>query len=548
MTKYKYILIIVTLLFAYRTTEALDINYSSIIDKDASNILIQYYKIEEKENYLCNVYNQLCTKTTKESISKSKPSSISNTLKRELYNKGAGHLTPSTTSKWVAYYIKNREGRNARTFGIREVKTKKEYAETKTSTYWDLVSEQGRVFAFSPDDKKLIYTDDTDGAFALYILDTTKLKTTGWKSTKINTSALQVDDFLFTDNDTIYYIGNDKTNPYVWSVYRYDLTSKKETVLDTMVSYSDPLVKVGPYIIYNHLQENGYSPKAYNVKTKTIKQFKTPYIGKNTSILNQEIIKHDTIKGVIMKPDPDTFVRSYPLVIWLHGGPYRQTSYGYHPFHSYGIYDSILELLRKNDVMVLKLDYRGSFGFGRTYSEGIKNTVGIGDTEDIMTAITYAKSKYGITDVYLMGNSYGGYMSLRALVEHPDSFAGVVSINGVTDWEKLLADMQTSIFNVHFNGAPNEDNEDLYNKASILNKVDNVKKQRISIIAGVSDRTIPYSQATLMYDKLKEKNKKVELVSYQGEDHVYKRKDTIQDLCKQLFTFVKVPIDEECSK
>ncbi len=548
MIKYKYLLIIALILFVYNKSEALDINYSTIIDKNNTHILVEYNKIEAKERYLCNVNTFVCTKTTKETISKSKPSSISTTLRRELYNKGANHLTLSNTSKWVAYYIRNKEGRDTRTFGIKDVKTKKEYTQTKTSTYWDLVSEQARVYAFSPNDKKLIYTDDTDGAFALYIVDTTRLKTEGWNSTKINTSALQVDDFIFTDNDTIYYIGNDKSNPYMWSLYRYDLSRKEETVLDTMVSYSDPLVKIGSNIIYNHLQEDGYSPKAYNVKTKAIKQFQTPYIKQNTNILKQEIIKHDTIKGVIMKPDPDTFARSYPLVIWLHGGPYRQTSYGYHPFHSYGTYDSILELLRKNDVMVLKLDYRGSFGFGRTYSEGIKNTVGIGDTEDIMTAITYTKNKYGVTDVYLMGNSYGGYMALRALVEHPSAFAGVVSINGVTDWEKLLNDMQTSIFNVHFNGAPNEANKDLYKKASILDKVDNIKKQRISIISGVSDRTIPYTQATLMYDKLKEEKKKVELVAYVGEDHVYKRKDTIQDLCKQLFTFVKVPVDEGCNK
>ncbi len=55
-----------------------------------------------------------------------------------------------------------------------------------------------------------------------------------------------------------------------------------------------------------------------------------------------------------MNPNNYDLNKPYTLLIWLHGGPYRQTSYGYHPFHSYGIYDSILELLRKDNTNIPK--------------------------------------------------------------------------------------------------------------------------------------------------------------------------------------------------
>jgi dipeptidyl aminopeptidase/acylaminoacyl peptidase len=147
-----------------------------------------------------------------------------------------------------------------------------------------------------------------------------------------------------------------------------------------------------------------------------------------------------------------------------------------------------------------------------------------------------------------MGNSYGGYLSLKSLVERPDVFDGVVSINGVTDWESLVVKMQNSIFNTEFNGLPDVNNRALYDQASIYNKINNIGNQKIEIIAGVADRTIPYWQATDLYNKLKSNNKDVKLISYKGEGHVYRNRKTIKNLCNELFKFVEVKVDPECNR
>lgn len=546
MRKPKYLLIVILCLLALNKAEALDINYSTILDSNTSNILIQYNSIGEKNNYICNIKSLACIKSKKNTLGKKSVTTISQSLKNELTLKNANHITISPSKNFIAYYIKGKDSSPTRTFNIRNIKTGKEYNLSNSVSYWDLVSEQGRVFAFSPNSKEIIYVDDSEGAMALYLVDTTKLADEKIAGLKLTTSAFQIDDFIFTDNQTLYYIGNSKDNPYVWSLYQYNIKTGKDKIIDTMVSYTDSLLKVGSSIIYNHLQENGYSPKMYNTISKQIKQFKTPYTKTNKNIKNQEVINSKNLHGVLMKPTLSNTSISHPLVIWLHGGPYRQTSYGYHPYHSYGIYDSILELLQKDGVVVFKLDYIGSLGLGRNYSEKIKTSVGKGDVEDIMESIAYVKNRYNIDNVYLAGNSYGGYMSLRALAEHPDSFTGVLSINGVTDWESLLNKMKTSIFNTQFNGLPNENNKDLYYQASIAERINNIGNQKIEIIAGEADRTIPLWQATTMYDKLKESGKNVTIVTYPNEDHVYKGKKTIEDLCAQLFSFVGLPVDKEC--
>jgi dipeptidyl aminopeptidase/acylaminoacyl peptidase len=284
----------------------------------------------------------------------------------------------------------------------------------------------------------------------------------------------------------------------------------------------------------------------YNTSTKKISQFKIPSVNQKKNIVKQEIVKIGTQNGVLMTPAKIDPKKKYPLVIWLHGGPLRQASYGYHPYHSYGIYDGILELLRKNNVMVLKLDYRGSYGFDRAYAEGIKGNIGKGDVVDVMEALSYMRTNYKTSEVYLVGNSYGGYMSLRAIVEHPDSFTGAFSINGVTDWESLIVKMKTSIFNTQFDGLPNESNRSMYDQASIASRIRNLGNQKVKIVAGEADRTIPFWQATELYDKLKTAGKNVSILSYPGEDHVYKKKKTVTNLCNELFKFVGVRPDSGC--
>ncbi len=549
MRNLKFLALILISIAAFGKAEALDIEYSTTLSTKGSDMLIEYSSIGKKQNFICSTVSAKCTSTKKTTLGVSSSLSLKQSLKDELDAKHANHITLSPSRNYLAYYIDGTDSAPNRTYTIRDMRTDKEYTISSSTSYWDLVSDEGRVFDFSPDEKRLVYLDDREGTLALYMVDMTTLSNPAIASTKLATSAYQADDFFFTDNQTIYYVGNSVSNKYIWSLYRYNLATGKDAALETGVSYVDPLRKIGSAVVFNRLQTKGYGPEMYNTSTKKIIQFKVPNIStaKKTPT-NEEIITVGAATGVLMTPTSKDMTKSFPLVIWLHGGPYRQTSYGYHPYHSYGIYDSILELLRKDNAVVFKLDYRGSFGFGRAYAEGIKGSVGKGDVDDVMAAIAYAKNRYHISGVYLAGNSYGGYLSLAAIAEHADALTGVMSINGVTDWESLLVRMQNSIFNTEFNGLPIDGNRALYDQASIYNKIQNIGNQPIKIIAGEADRTIPFWQATDLYAKLKAANKNVSLVSYKGEDHVYAGKKTIQDLCKQMFTFVGLPVDKDCSK
>ena len=527
--------------------EALDIEYGNIKGHLNNDVLIEYYSIGKKNNYICNIINLKCTNTKKTTIGKQEVVVYKKSIKTELKNKEAGHEILSKSGKWLAYFIKAKDNNNTRTYVIKNIKENKNYTTEDTISYWDLIDEEQNIFEFSPDEKNLVYIDDKQNTTSLYMVSLPSLKNTTFESNKLQTKAYNIATFMFYDSQNIYYVGNTKENPYIWSLYNFNLKTNKDTLIETNVSYVDKITKIGTFLIFNTLQEKGYGPEIYNTKTQKISYFKVPNINIKKNSKNEEFVKVGNSNAVVMTPLSYDPKKTYPLLIWLHGGPFRQTSLGYHPYHSYGIYDSILRLLQKNNVIILKLDYRGSFGIGRNYSEQITGSVGKGDIEDVMETISYAKKQYNISDVYLAGNSYGGYMSLKAIVDHPEAFKGVFSINGVTDWESLLLKMETSIFNTQFNGLPNNENRNLYDQASIINKINNLGNQKIKIIQGGSDKTIPPWQSTLLYDKLKNANKNVELTTYKGEDHVFKEKKNISDVCVKLFELMGISVDKECT-
>jgi dipeptidyl aminopeptidase/acylaminoacyl peptidase len=144
-----------------------------------------------------------------------------------------------------------------------------------------------------------------------------------------------------------------------------------------------------------------------------------------------------------------------------------------------------------------------------------------------------------------MGNSYGGYLSLKTIYEKPEIFEGAISINGVTDWFKLISSIPSSIFSIHFNGAPNKNNKNLYNQASIFLDKERLRNKRFLIIYGENDKTVPNSQSKLFY-KIYKDVANIAIKSY-NDDHIISSEKNIENLCLDIFDFLGIN-SEKCKK
>ncbi|HRZ30527.1 MAG TPA: prolyl oligopeptidase family serine peptidase, partial [Candidatus Paceibacterota bacterium] len=414
--------------------------------------------------------------------------------------------------------------------------------------YWDLLSEELRIYNFSPSGKKLIYLDDRTGYSTLYLVDLTKEKTNYLPGQQIITKKYSVADFMFWDDDVIYFSAN-RESSHQWSLYRYNLTTQELLKVADNISYNQQMQKVGPKdnekLLFTQIINNSTIPTLLDHGTNKLSYFTDIQANPKISGYTEEVVKLDSLSGVLLKPSNYSASAKYPLVIWLHGGPYRQTSLGYHSYFSYGMYDWMLGQIAKSGALVLKLDYRGSYGYGRDFAESITGEVGRGDVSDVLKAQAELKKTYKVTSTYLAGNSYGGYLALRAIADKNayGRISGALSINGVTDWFVLLDKLENSIFNVQFNGLLEEENSDLYYQANISDHVKNLRGQKIIVAQAEKDSTVPASQADHIAKIFNLKGKALTLVKYKDEDHIFQKKSSLEDLCRQLTSLTSTPAD-----
>ena len=392
----------------------------------------------------------------------------------------------------------------------------------------------------------MAYVSDRSGFMSLYVVPLSNLSSKKLGIGRV-TSNVSVGDFIYADANTILYIANNKVDPYNWILFSYNLNIKKKTILAEHLTYDSVLHKVGKQIVFTRLADRGTEPVVLtDYNGGEIKNFNLPISA--PSFVDSIQYSYQKIAGtntVLMK-NINNSTTAHPLIVWLHGGPYRQTSFKRHTYISYGVYDWILEEAVSKGAYVLKIDYPGSYGAGRSFTESIKSGVGLVDVKNVTNVINAFTKNNKVDGVYVVGNSYGGYLALKSVSSYPNKITNALSINGVTDWKALLNIYQNSIFNTFFGGLPSSKNKKLFTQASIIDNLSKLKNP-VYVIQGESDTTIPKSQAILLKNKLDDADKISNLTLIPGENHVFSKDSSINTICKALFEMTKLDATNSCN-
>jgi dipeptidyl aminopeptidase/acylaminoacyl peptidase len=448
--------------------------------------------------------------------------------------------TISPTGKYFAYYQYGNVTESTRVHTLLDLETGKSYRGAPGEREWDLLGDENRLFQFTPDEKLLVYLDDRDGFPTLYRADLTKLSGEKLGGARMISKKYTVADFFLWDNQTVFFVANRDT-PLEWNLYRYNFVIGSLEKVANQVSYGGALIKSGKYLLFNRLDAQGSTVLFYDTVDRATAPIPAQIGSTSMQLKPGTIVKSGKSSVILSYPDGFSRTKKYPVIVWLHGGPYRQTAAGYHSYQSYGTYDWILENLRQSGFVVAKLDYRGSYGYGSKFADQLRGTVGLRDVADVMSDLALVKKNVNVGSAYLMGNSYGGYLGLRTIVEHSPQFAGVISVNGVTDWAELIRAVPDGLFSAHFNGPPEEGSKSaaMYYQASILGYLDGLSlDDRIMLVHSENDTSVPYKQSVLLRDALAARGRSDMFVSYPGEDHVFAKSETVEDLCRRVLEFV----------
>lgn len=153
----------------------------------------------------------------------------------------------------------------------------------------------------------------------------------------------------------------------------------------------------------------------------------------------------------------------FPTILHVHGGPSGAAS---------NAFDAPSQAWLDHGFAYLTVNYRGSTGFGRDFQEKINGDVGRWELEDMMAARRWLIGE-GIADpnsILLEGGSYGGFLTVWALSQAPDLWAGGIAPVAIVDWTMNYEDSSAAMkgwARMIFGGAP-QDKPELYRDRSPL--------------------------------------------------------------------------------
>lgn len=393
---------------------------------------------------------------------------------------------------------------------------------------------------FSEDDSEFAFLEDIEGFKTLFTMDAKELGATSPSSlTKHTAPNTEVEDYLYIGN-TLYYMAN-VDGPLEWDLFSYD--GKKTTVVDTDVSYGDFLKRVrtgndASFLAYLKTTGKNTNVILYDggkkIELAPIKASPAP------TDLTREVKVYGDRTGVLLTPKK--LAKTPSLFIWLHGGPQRQVAKGYHPYLSYAVYDELLERLTSGGNYVYKIDYTGSTGYGADFRKALDMNIGKVEMQDIRNAVRDLKKDFpAVKNVYLIGNSYGGYMAFRGIVDAPKEIAGAVSINGVSDWYGLIERIPSSPFKELFDGVPDTHNLDAYLQASVFTGMEKLtNKHKVFVVWGAQDSTVPVWQSTNYLEYADTQNVSTKRLTFADEDHIIRKRTNLDKLCTETASYLGI--------
>jgi dipeptidyl-peptidase-4 len=212
--------------------------------------------------------------------------------------------------------------------------------------------------------------------------------------------------------------------------------------------------------------------------------------------------------GVLFKPHDFDPSKTYPVVDFIYGGPI--ITHVPRTFTS----SALPQALAQNGIIVFVVDNRGTPERGKAFHDVAFQNFGQFEVSDHVAALRQlaaARSYMDLGRVGIYGGSWGGYMTIRALLTAPEVFHVGVSIFPVADIDDHIPAIE------RYMGLP-RDNKEGYRRASNIPLAEKLKGSLL-IIAGTSDLNAPLTSVFKMSKAFIEANRPFQMVVMPGQGH-----------------------------
>ena len=202
--------------------------------------------------------------------------------------------------------------------------------------------------------------------------------------------------------------------------------------------------------------------------------------------------------------------KKYPVVLYVYGGP-----------HSQMVTDTWLGSVRMWEMLMAQRGYivyvqdnRGTEHRGAAFEKAINRQCGQAEMADQMVGIDWLRSLPYVDAerIGVHGWSYGGFMTITLITNHPDVFKVAVAGGPVIDWK-----WYEIMYGERYMDNP-DTNPEGFEKTSLINKAKDLKG-KLLICQGAIDNTVVWEHSLSFIQECIENNVQVDYFPYPVSEH-----------------------------
>lgn len=219
----------------------------------------------------------------------------------------------------------------------------------------------------------------------------------------------------------------------------------------------------------------------------------------------------------LVKPANFDPARKYPVVVHWYGGPGLQmVSNRYGTTNIFNIIERDV-LYTQEDMLVWRLDNRGSFGRGHAFETPIFGELGKVALADQLAGIEYLKTLPYVdaSRIGTDGKSFGGYMTLYALLHALDVFRCGVAGAPPTDWSYY-----DTIYTERYMRTPDK-NAEGYAATNLIDMAGQIQARPL-LIHGLADTNVHLQNTVNFIQALEAADKMFDFIPLPNMGHSFK--------------------------
>ena len=385
------------------------------------------------------------------------------------------------------------------------------YRETSTK----YVEPQHPIVFLPWDNSQFIMQSQKDGYNHLYLFSKD-----GKLIRQLTSGKWVVLDVLgFNKKQKSVIISSNEVSPIQQNLFAVNIKNGKRTPLDNGRGYHAGMLSDNGEWLFDKYQEPDVPRDITIVNTgkgKIVNYFSAPDPWKDYQVPLFECGKIKAADGVtdlyyrMVKPHDFDATKKYPTVVYVYGGPHAHNvdARWHYCSRSWETY-----MAQKGYVLFI-LDNRGSENRGRDFEQATFRQLGQIEMQDQMKGVDYLKSLPYVDSnrIGVHGWSFGGFMTITLMTNHPEVFKVGVAGGPVIDWKWYEV-----MYGERYMDTP-QTNPEGYAKTSLLSKAKDLKG-KLQIITSYNDPTVVPQHCLSFLKACIEAGTQPDFFAYPGEPH-----------------------------